>query len=327
MKVGITRTQLAGAAIARLQANSLLSSLFFVFFFFTRLWSNEPIVLPIHLVGKLVFVEATVNGVKGHFLFDTGAENLMLNSQYFNSSKAVSLKSEVMGFDGQVLPTSVEWTESIQLGDLHLPNVYAVLLDLSAMEKIKNLPIHGIIGHALLKNTVWKLDFECKELTISKPDKRNKNEWSFSTPSTDSVDLLFAGHLPYLFVHINGKRLRMAFDTGSERNLLQIGAVHEQHFTQRGKIKIASMTSEASHLRVGFVPNFSIERLQADSLEVVLTDLWNFNQELCARLDGVLGNTFFMEGQIAIDYRRRKAYFWRRPENVVHLNIAYENAP
>jgi hypothetical protein len=327
MKVGITRTQLAGAVIACLQANRFLYLALFALLFVPKIWSKDALtVLPIKMAGRLVFVEANVNGTKGLFMFDTGAENLMLNSKYYETTNAISIQSEIMGFDGQAVYTSLVWTENILMGDLRLPNVRALLLDLSAMEKIKQMPIHGIIGHDLLKNTMWKLDFDRKELSLlfnTDPDP----VWPFGAPPTDSIDLQFKGHLPYAYVNLGGKRLRMVLDTGSERNLLQTGAVHDQHFTQRGQIKVASLTSEASRLRAGYVPDFHIGMLQTDSLEVVLTDLRHLQQELNFRLDGILGNTFFKDSQLAIDFRRRKAYFWRRPSNGVHWNIAYENAP
>ncbi|MCC6727269.1 MAG: clan AA aspartic protease [Saprospiraceae bacterium] len=328
MKVGNTRIRLAGAAIVRLQVNRLFKVALFVLLFLSKLWSqNTMATLPIHLVGKLVFIEAKVNGIKGHFLFDTGAPSLILNNKYYKEELLAVAESELMGFNGQTMTSASAWTDKIEIAGIKLPNVSASLLDLSMMENIKKIPIHGIIGYEVLKNTIWKLDFECRELTIANAKTAAHVLWSGSPPPTDSIDLQFSDHLPFAFVNLADKRLRMAFDTGSERNHLQDGTLPAAHFQQRGSIKIASLTAEARQYKAGFAPGFSIGNLAADSLEIILSDLTELNQTIKTRLDGILGTVFMIDFQIAIDYRRRKAYFWRSTEKGVHSDIAYENAP
>ncbi len=312
MKVGITRTQLAGSLIDHLQAKSLFALLLITTLFPLKHWSQTtPVALPIKLVGKLPFVEATVNGITGHFLFDTGAEKLVLNSRYFNNADAIAVSTEIMGFDGEPIPSTLEWTESIRLGGLDLPNVNAMMLDLAPMEAVKKTPIHGIIGHDLIRGISWKMDLEGRVLTIGLAS-RYLTAGALGEPPADSFDLKFSGHLPYAFANLAGKRLRLALDTGSERNLLQSTVIPADQFSQRGKIKIAGLDKTATQLPAGYIPDFAIGLLLLDSLEVVLTDLQRMNHELRSRLDGILGNTFFIDHVFSIDYRRRKAYFWRK---------------
>jgi Aspartyl protease len=315
MKVGNNCIQLAWAYIAYLRANKYLSFFIIGFLSVMNSWGNNPpsITLPFHLVGKSVFVEATVNSKTGYYLFDSGAPNLILNSQYFQDDEGLFIEADLLGFNGEALAAKSLWTQGFSLGGISLKNQYAVLLDLSAMEQIKHIRIDGIIGYEVIKNMVWKLDFDRKELQLVPSIAQHPISGPCELSPTDSVDLYFSGHIPYIMVNISGKRLRMGIDTGSERNLLQDKAIKDEFFQQRGKIRLAGLTSDEQHLRVGFVPDFSMGELQADSLEVVLADLRKVNDELPTRLDGLLGISYLKGHPIAINYQRRKAYFWRQP--------------
>lgn len=313
MKVGNTRIRLAGAAFAHLRAIKYLTFFITSILLAINSWANSPvpIALPFQLIGKSVFISATVNGKTGHYLFDTGAPDLILNSQYFQDESAAYIAADVMGFNGEAMSTKYQWTQAISIGNRSFKNHYALLLDLSAMERLKHIRIDGIIGYEVIKGMAWQLDFDCHELLLMPAIAQHKN-----TPPTDSIEIDFSGHIPYIIVKLGGKRLRMGIDTGSERNLLQVNAIKDGSFHQRGKIRLAGLTSDEQHLKVGFVSGFTIGGLQTDSLEVVLADLRQISDELPTRLDGILGISFLKDHQIAINYQRRKAYFWRKPAEI-----------
>jgi Aspartyl protease len=318
MKVGNNRIQLAWAYIAHLRANNYFSFLITCQLLAINLWGinpkiGTPIHLPIHFVGKSVFVEATVNSKTGYYLFDSGAPNLILNSQYFQDDDAMFIESDLLGFNGEALTTKSLWTQDFSLGGISLENNYALLLDLSTMERIKHIRIDGIIGYEVIKNMVWKIDFDRKELQMMPSVAKHPISWPCNLPPTDSVDLYFSGHIPYIIINLSGKRLRMGIDTGSERNLLQDKLIKPASFQQRGLLKLAGLTAEVQRLRVGFVSDFSMGNLQADSLEVVLADLRQVSDELPTRLDGLLGISFLKDHHIAINYQQGKLYFWRQP--------------
>ncbi len=323
MKVGNNRIRLAWASIAHLRANKYLVFLIVCLLLALNLWGNNPaigtpIILPIHLVGKSVFVEATVNGKTGYYLFDSGAPNLILNSQYFQNDDALLIETGLMGFNGEALTTKSLWVKAFSLGGISFESNYALLIDLSPMERIKHIRIDGIIGYEVIKYMVWKLDFDRKELQLMPSIAQHT-----SSPPTDSIDLYFSGHIPYIKVNLSGKRLRLGIDTGAERNLLQDKLLDSACFRQRGLLRMAGLTADEQRLRVGFVSNFSAGNLQADSLEVALADLRQFNAELPTRLDGLLGISFLKGHHIAISYQQSKLYFWRQPteNNFVAVEI------
>ncbi|NQX92801.1 MAG: hypothetical protein HRT74_11885 [Flavobacteriales bacterium] len=60
----------------------------------TPLGFEETVDLPLIRAGKLLLIEAEVDGVKGNFIFDTGAPYLVLNETYFrNVVKLDSVKA------------------------------------------------------------------------------------------------------------------------------------------------------------------------------------------------------------------------------------------
>ena len=74
---------------------------------------------------------------------------------------------------------------------------------------------------------------------------------------------------------------------------------------------MVGLSDQQSQLKVGFIPDFELGALLADSLEVILTDLSLVNDELPNRLDGILGVAFMQQYKIAFNFERRKVYFWR----------------
>ena len=49
-------------------------------------WPDQTII-PFELAGRIIVVQAEVNGVAGNFLLDSGAPVIMLNRSYFNDGE------------------------------------------------------------------------------------------------------------------------------------------------------------------------------------------------------------------------------------------------
>ncbi|MBK9017004.1 MAG: aspartyl protease family protein [Saprospiraceae bacterium] len=108
----------------------------------------NPIVIPFKLVGQSMFVQATINDQTGTFLFDTGASDLILNSAYFTG---LDEQSEVVGLYGEVISVKHFLAHQVVLSGTSVAKDIALVLDLSAMEKVKKMPTAGILGYSVLQ--------------------------------------------------------------------------------------------------------------------------------------------------------------------------------
>jgi hypothetical protein len=307
MKAGYTNTQLAGKAFAYMQAY-----LSFIFYITTALAlplstlaAGNPIVVPFVMAGNAIFIEANINGQSGVFLFDTGASDLILNSAYFEGETD---HSEVIGLYGNPLKTQYYLAKNIEIGGTYISKDIALVLDLSNLEKAKNMCIAGIIGYSILKDFELHFDFTTQQILLF---GLRKNEKSPAWVNADhSFDFKMSGHIPYLEIKLGGQMLRMGIDSGSERNILQPERLGLQSFEPTGVLRLTGLSSQTMHQVKGQVSGFCLGHLQVDKLEVILADLATVSSELPVRLDGVLGVQFLKNYKVAINFRLRKIYLW-----------------
>ncbi len=103
-----------------------------------------------------LLIKATVNGVKGNFILDTGASNSCIgfeNVAYFNvNAKATNTKAAGAGATG--MDTLIGKNNHLKLGRWESDKLHLVIFDLShvneALTQYKAKPVHGIIGADVL---------------------------------------------------------------------------------------------------------------------------------------------------------------------------------
>lgn len=320
MKVGYTVTQLAGKAFAYMQVHlfiALFSSLAYILPA-TAIASENRITVPFTMVGNAMFIEASINGQSGLFLFDTGASDLILNSTYF---KGTAEHTEVIGLYGKPLATQYYIAKSIEIGGVYIAKDIALVLDLSNLEKAKNLPIAGILGYSILKDFELQFDFIHQQILLLEL-KKNGNAPHWADPRGHAFDFKMSGHIPYLEVKLGDHLLRMGIDSGSERNILQPEMLDLQNFEPTGTLHLTGLSPQSQRQVKGQVSGFCLGNLQMDKLEVILADLAPVSNELPVRLDGVLGVQFLKNYKVAINFKLHKIYLWEPRPGVANCQLA-----
>lgn len=103
-----------------------------------------------------LLIKATINGVKGNFILDTGASNSCIGFEqvdYFNvNAKASNTKAAGAGATG--METQIGKNITLQIGRWKTKNLHLVIFDLThvnlALTQYKAKPVHGIIGADVL---------------------------------------------------------------------------------------------------------------------------------------------------------------------------------
>ncbi|MBO0322964.1 clan AA aspartic protease [Muricauda sp. CAU 1633] len=129
----------------------------------------------------LVFTEtnhfeltATINGVTGKFILDTGASNTCVGIDKIEMFKMLSETSDIKaaGAGATEMETLVSAKNKIQIGDWKKSRQKIVLFDLShvnsALTSHNALPVDGIIGADILKKGKAVIDYDKKSLYLKK---------------------------------------------------------------------------------------------------------------------------------------------------------------
>lgn len=117
-------------------------------------------------------VKATINGVKGLFILDTGASNSCVGFNdvaLFNlNAKASNIKAAGAGATDML--TQIASKNTIKIGRWKNTNTTLVLFDLThvntALIMHNAKPVHGIIGADLLKKGKAIIDYNKKHLYL-----------------------------------------------------------------------------------------------------------------------------------------------------------------
>ena len=120
-------------------------------------------------------IKASINGVKGLFILDTGASNSCVGfeaAQKFSLKKVKDSKILAAGAGAIGMFTQVSKNNTLKIGRLKIDKSALVLFDLShvnaALINYNAQPVDGIIGADVLKKVKGIIDYEKKYLYLKK---------------------------------------------------------------------------------------------------------------------------------------------------------------
>ena len=139
----------------------------------TASWTfGEPKPTPVALHRNRVVIEATVNGVKGRFLLDTGASAIVLDDQFAERAGAtiVGGLGEASTFYGTVR-THTRHVSTIVVGGSTLHNLFVDSEDFRAHDYrgLDREGYDGLMGYDLFAGAVVKLNIYDSNLTVLDP--------------------------------------------------------------------------------------------------------------------------------------------------------------
>ncbi|RZS98939.1 retropepsin-like aspartic protease [Aquimarina brevivitae] len=117
-------------------------------------------------------IEASINGVTGRFIVDTGASNSCLDFEAISKFKLIAEDSEVKaaGAGSNDMLTQLSQKNSITIGKWSKKNIPLILFDLthvnSALIQHNATPVDGIIGADVLQTGKAVIDYEYSNLYL-----------------------------------------------------------------------------------------------------------------------------------------------------------------
>ena len=132
---------------------------------------SKPV--PVALHKNRIIVEATVNGVKGRFILDTGASAIVLDDQFAERAGATVVGGigEAVSFNGRTVRTHTRHVSTIAVGGATLNNVFVDSEDFRAHDYrgLDREGYDGLMGYDLFAGAVVKLNVYESNLAVLDP--------------------------------------------------------------------------------------------------------------------------------------------------------------
>lgn len=148
-----------------------------------------------------IFVDATVNGVAGHFIIDTGAGSIFLSNEFADRAHLQTIKPEFVagrGIGPDPIKMRVRRAATIKIGGNTLSNVDVTTSRFDWV--MDDERADGLIGFPLMAGAVVKINTSDKLMTISDPATTTIDQ-SYGIPIR--VDL--SGTIPIVPMVIDGR--------------------------------------------------------------------------------------------------------------------------
>lgn len=275
-------------------------------------------VVPFNRVGNLILVQAQADSIEGNFIFDTGAQHLLLNSTYFRDypvSTATDVESA--GVNGSAGALQRITLGNLQLGSLSYGRSEADLGNLGHIENSKGVRILGLLGMELFRDCEILIDYDENLLYIHRLRRREAALYtnvSANAGGPGYTELPIELKENYILVRtsIGGKPLRFVMDSGAETSVvdsrLPNSLLAGVQVTRRVQLHGAGRKNEAVY---GTLAELTVGPHQLHGLPVLVSNLEQscFSQFDC--INGILSFDALAPHRIGFNFVTRKLYLWR----------------
>lgn len=274
--------------------------------------------IPFKMAGRLIVIQAGLGEKIGNFILDTGSSSLILNSVHFKGG--VKKRGYVsIGTTGAVDDVKIKAVEDFSFPGLIFEKLYADVIDLGHLERKKNIEILGLIGYEPLKEFEIIVDFQLKQITLIRLDKKGNRLDSLALlePIMDSLNFRLQAHIIAIDGKVDNTSVTFGLDTGAELNLLHKGIRRKvlNHFKISKRTVLNGMGQHEVEVLAGKLYKFTCGNQRLSGMRTLLTNMDEMNDAFNTNLDGLIGFEFLCMRRTIINYKKKKLYFlkWYHP--------------
>ncbi len=245
-------------------------------------------------------MHAELGDKKGYFIFDTGAEDLILNNKELIGE---SQFFETLSGSQSMTKTKVQ---VFSLGNYTISNVDAFAMDLSHLEDFTNVKLLGIVGTKIFDSELIHIDNVQNRIQLTQRSYLSELRNSKLIHS----DVLLSNGIPLIPVQINDKKYLFGLDTGSSVSVMDVKHI-SQLSSQKSPKQISILTTETkgdAH-QIQTIDKINLGILSIKDLEVITQSLDAINKELDSKIDGILSLNQIEVSNVYIDILRSKIFF------------------
>lgn len=273
--------------------------------------------MPFDFYANEIIVQVKVNG-KGPFnmMLDTGTNPSAID---VTTARELGLKLEAAGkpVSGGGTSRNVAYETKlplVEVGGLVVKNVAALALDLSKVSERLGKRLAGVLGHSLLNGRIVQIDYPKRVVRFY-----SKSPVSRTQPNTAKLTVLpfrYDDNVLVDDVLVNGKKVVANLDTGSDGSFsltpAAVSYLGLEDEVSRAEVSTGVGFNGAAENRKGKVSNVTVGGISVDSPALTFFGKgtgrdkkpWGVN----------IGNEFFKDFVVTIDYRSKLVMFEQRTE-------------
>ena len=261
---------------------------------------DNQVSIPFLVVNGLIIIEAEIDNEKGNYIFDTGAEELILNKEVRSG------KTMFSSINGDISTDEVK-INLLKIGNLTHSEIKAYSADLGSMESYLNISLQGVIGSSVFMPRKIKIDFIASEIILSSTDDLIIGRDSY-------VNFEMYDGVPVCSIRIEGKDYLFGFDTGATMHVLdhknKSTAIILDLLKDTGlDTYVTTGTGDKTVNKIKTLPSFMLGNQIVDDAQFLLQDLSGFNESMEQPIYGVLSLTTLDADNIVIDLEQGRIYF------------------
>ncbi len=264
----------------------------------------DSLVIPIKRVGRLMVVDAEVDGESGNMIFDTGATGIVLNKTYFRNH-LVNNNSTSNGINGSVGTVDEITIDHLSISNLSFNKLFANAANLGQIENKRNIKIIGLFGFGLLHDFEVFIDINSGILVLYKIDKKGNRILTKKGSPPDVIQNIYTQRsIVFLTGVIAGKKLRFCLDTGAETNAISTNTPKAvlKSVTITRKSALNGVGSTTNQVLFGVMNDFIYGNTKLSGMETIITNLDYLNEVYDFHIDGILGYNFLIKGTICVNF-------------------------
>lgn len=284
--------------------NTVLFVLLILSIGITELYSTENTAEYMHVpfteINGLIVVEATINDEKGNYIFDTGANDIILNGKELYNT-------EVFDTPTGSTTAATKSIKKITVGAYTKENLDAFVIDLSSIESYLQIQLDGIIGSEFFVPNNIMVDFEVQVITLSALPFSNAE-------SIASQKFNFEIHeeLIILQCELGKKDLKFVLDSGSSLSTIDL-SVYNRFFagkkgTKEQLVDLYTASDKKETVRKAALDNIKIGDYDLNQVTFMINDLSDINENLSVKVDGILNLQSLKADKIIINMPDRTLF-------------------
>ena len=241
--------------------------------------------------------DATVNGVKGHFVLDTGADGVYLTPAFAAKAHLTPLDTTSGISVGGQFGLAATRIGHFKIGDVDLSDFYAWIGSKGDVD--------GYVGYDVLAQVVCDVDFDKKQLTLTNPAVYAGD------PKRGALVVALDNFTPEIQALVNTKRqVFMTLDTGDGSSMTFFRTFVDQNpgIVARGaEARFVGAGGETQSGYIGTLDEIDIGPYKFFGLEADV--LGGFSGLATSRLrQGLIGYQMLRRFDLTFDYAENKVY-------------------
>ncbi|MBX2875343.1 MAG: retropepsin-like domain-containing protein [Saprospiraceae bacterium] len=280
--------------------------------------------IPFQMAGKMILIKAQIGGISGNFILDTGTSHLVLNAKYFSGLRTEKIFT---GVNGATKKVEADYFD-VKIGDHQWNSIYAEIISLEHVEKLKYRQIHGLIGCRILRKYRMFIDYRASYIQLEKQGTKGSNTPYPLNPPNLRYPFRYKGDTPIIEVKLGNRELKLAIDTGAEINLFDQKLRDSfQTFLYAGaRRNLSSFSTQQQNGRTYKMRDLPWETFKLAPMNTLFVSLSEWNTSVSGpRIDAILGFEFLVQFQVEINYKTKELALWfhHDPKTTVSIPSAH----